>query len=184
VRDHPVMDRGAGVRAVTSGCVLLAVLASAVTVALAFGVGPTPLTVLYAVTVSGFVAVPVLGAAVVRARAGNPVGWILLASGVSTPVAVGGYVYARVAVPAGWPGAVLAGWLDGWLWVPAIVLVPTVGLLLFPDGHLPSARWRPLLVLHLVVAVLLTAGLLFAALCWISRRSRTRRRCPAGWPTR
>ena len=57
--------------------------------------------------------------------------------------------------PAGWPAPSWAGWLDGWPWVPAVVLVPTVGVLLYPDGRLPSRRWVPVLVLDIAVAVCL-----------------------------
>ncbi len=156
------MDRSALLRTLTRGGVLVAALLTVLAVAVMVRT-PDPLTVLLAVIAALFVAVPVVGAAVARARPANPVGWILLASGVSFPLAVGAYVYARTAVPADLPGAVWAGWLDGWPWVPAVALVPTVGLLLFPDGTLPSRRWRPLLVLDLAVAVAITLATLFGS---------------------
>jgi signal transduction histidine kinase len=34
--------------------------------------------------------------------------------------------------------------LDSWIWIPATILPITFLLLLFPDGRLPSARWRPI----------------------------------------
>jgi hypothetical protein len=40
-------------------------------------------------------------------------------------------------------GAVWAAWAGNWVWVPALCLVGIFLLLLFPDGHLPSRRWRP-----------------------------------------
>jgi hypothetical protein len=42
------------------------------------------------------------------------------------------------------PGIEIARWLDQWVWIPASLLPITFLLLLFPDGHLPSARWRPI----------------------------------------
>ena len=50
----------------------------------------------------------------------------------------------------------------GWLatWTPPLFLLPlvTLGFLLFPDGHLPSRRWR-----HL--AWLATGAMVVLALC-------------------
>jgi two-component system NarL family sensor kinase len=109
-----------------------------------------------------FVSLPVVGAAAARAAQANPVGWILLASGVCLPLAVGAYLYAQAAFAPGsrLPGATWAGWLDGWPWVPAIAVVPTVGLLLFPTGRPPSARWRPVLWAGYAVVGALTASVL------------------------
>lgn len=42
------------------------------------------------------------------------------------------------------PTTGVVAWLSGWLWVPSFGLLMTFALLLFPDGHLPSPRWRPL----------------------------------------
>jgi signal transduction histidine kinase len=36
-------------------------------------------------------------------------------------------------------------------WMPALMILLTLGLLLFPDGRLPSTRWRPLPVYSVVV---------------------------------
>jgi two-component system NarL family sensor kinase len=116
---------------------------------------PGPLTLLMAAMAVLVLPVTLVGAAAVRARAGGALGWVLLAGGTALPLATTAYLYARVAVPDGLPGASWAGWLDGWPWIPATVLVPTVGVLLFPDGRLPSRRWIPVLVLDVGVALCL-----------------------------
>jgi signal transduction histidine kinase len=58
------------------------------------------------------------------------------------------------------PGAVPAGgaalWLASVVWLPAYFLLPTVLLLLTPDGHLPGPRWRPALWLSVAAIVLTT----------------------------
>jgi len=76
----------------------------------------------------------------------NPIGWIYI--GVWSGV---GLVFGIAGTYAGWaevrgsalPGATLAGWLANWAWVPIFTVLLTYPFLLFPDGHRPSPRWRP-----------------------------------------
>src|SRR5215210_6733400 len=42
------------------------------------------------------------------------------------------------------PFPVVVAGINNWLWVPAVGVLGTYLLLLFPDGRLPSSRWRPL----------------------------------------
>lgn len=146
------MDRAGLLSGVTSLLVGIAGLLGAVTLIVAVLVAPSALTVGLGVVALVFVAVPIVGAAIARTDPANALGWLLLAAGVHVPVAIGAYVLSRT-------GAIWAGWLDGWPWVPATVLVPTVGLLLVPDGSLPSRRWRPVLWLDVVVAAALVVWL-------------------------
>jgi hypothetical protein len=50
------------------------------------------------------------------------------------------------------PGGRVSAWIIGWLWVPINALLAFVALL-FPDGKLPSPRWRPVGWLNGVMAV-------------------------------
>ena len=94
-----------------------------------------------------------VGALLMRRRPDNAVGGVLsaLALLITLSVASTG-VYARheggSAPPA---GVALLVWFDEWvifLWFGLVgVLLP----LLFPDGKLPSRRWRPVLVLGVAV---------------------------------
>jgi signal transduction histidine kinase len=88
-----------------------------------------------------------------------------LASGCFLPLAAAAYLYARAAFQerADLPAAWWAGWLDGWPWVPAVAVIPVVGLLLFPNGRLPSPRWRPDLVIGVAVLAAISVSLLFGA---------------------
>jgi hypothetical protein len=90
------------------------------------------------------VAFALLGAVVAAHRPENPIGWLFLAIGLSGALGVvsNEYVnYALVVDPGALPGGPLAAWLSAWTWWPAYGLVPIV-LLVFPDGRLPSPRWR------------------------------------------
>jgi signal transduction histidine kinase len=86
-----------------------------------------------------------VGALVASRRAGNPIGWIFVAvgAGLGLLILLGG-IEDRLVV-AGHATSALArvsAWTEGWTWVPLIFAPTTFPLLLFPDGHLPSRRWR------------------------------------------
>jgi hypothetical protein len=74
-----------------------------------------------------------VGALVASRRPRNPIGWLLLLAALS-------YVVGGVSVDS---SATLAAWVGAWVWMAGIGPVATFGLLLFPTGHLPSPRWRP-----------------------------------------
>lgn len=92
---------------------------------------------------------PSLGAWIVLQHPSNVIGWIFGLAGFTGSLTLFTVQYAQyglVTAPGSVPGAILAGWLGYWLWVPAVGLVGTV-CLLFPDGRLPSLRWWPVLVM-------------------------------------
>jgi hypothetical protein len=103
-----------------------------------------------------------VGAVAASHRPGNPVGWVLCSIGLSWGVAhlTSEYAtYALLAVPGALPAAEAAAWIYSWVWVPAlgfIVFLP----LLFPNGRLPSPRWRPFAWLSVLLA---GAGTIMAA---------------------
>src|SRR5580700_5123058 len=77
-----------------------------------------------------------VGALLAWKRPRNPIGWLLSATGVAYAVGVSGTLLAH------FPRTLtLANWL-GWIWLLGIGLCVFV-VLLFPTGHLPSRRWRP-----------------------------------------
>src|SRR3954447_12421159 len=49
---------------------------------------------------------------------------------------------ALVGRPGSLPGGDATLWVASWLWFPGYFLLPTVLLMLAPDGRLPSPRWR------------------------------------------
>jgi hypothetical protein len=96
-----------------------------------------PVLVTYAAFLLAFSTV---GALIASRRAHNPIGWILLGSAIS--YAVGGLSAVPYGTLPGFPPA-LQDWLGTWIWTIGIALAGTFLLLLFPNGTLPSRRWRP-----------------------------------------
>ncbi len=48
-----------------------------------------------------------------------------------------------ITEPGSLPLGALATWLAQWIWAPGFGLILVFLPLLFPDGSLPSRRWRP-----------------------------------------
>jgi hypothetical protein len=102
---------------------------------------------------------PVVGALIASRRPRNPIGWICLADGLLWALIVAGEEYSAygIAIPGSVPFPVtMNALLYAWLWVPAVGLLGVYLLLLFPDGRLPSSRWRPLAWLSGAAIVLLS----------------------------
>jgi hypothetical protein len=108
-----------------------------------------------------FVTFPLVGALIASKRPKNPVGWICLAVGIIwmiMPISSSYGVYGLVVRPGSVPFPAAIGSLGEWMWAPAVGLFGIYLILLFPDGRLPSRRWRPLAWLSGAVIVLVSAG--------------------------
>jgi len=107
-----------------------------------------------------------VGAALAWRRPNNAIGWLLLSVGViaATQVLLTEYsIYGIVGRPSPITGAVFAGWLVSWSWVIEVTFVAVFLLLLFPDGHFPSPRWRGVAWLGGGSAAIAAFGLAFNA---------------------
>jgi hypothetical protein len=95
------------------------------------------------------VAFPVLGWAILRRLPGHRLGWIYLTIGAFEGLNLFSSAYAPWAyATAGghMPLAAELSWVADWAWRPGWTLFSTVGILLFPDGRLPSRRWWPVVL--------------------------------------
>ena len=100
----------------------------------------------------------VVGALVAARQPRNPVGWLLFAMGVFKVVGFLALEYALHSLfwkPGLLQGGEAAAWLWNFVYVPIFLALPVI-LLLFPDGHLPSPRWRWLAALMGVNGLVLT----------------------------
>jgi hypothetical protein len=104
-----------------------------------------------------FLAFPIVGAVVASRRPRNPIGWILLADGLLWMIlaVTDSYSVYGVARSGSVPYPVAIGAIGNqWLWILTVGLIGIYLLLLFPDGKLPSRRWRPLAIFSAVVILL------------------------------
>jgi signal transduction histidine kinase len=108
-----------------------------------------------------FVVVPVVGAYVAARRPGNPLGWIFLVAGLALAIwcFAGAYGYLAFTEHEALPAAGLFAWLESWLWTWSVPLIAGFGILLFPDGHLPTRPARVVAGLSGLMLTLLTFGL-------------------------
>ena len=107
---------------------------------------------------------PIVGLLIALRQPENAIGWLLLAIGFTwffgeALTGYGTYGVAMSRLPADtWTLA-----FTDMLWVPPIGLMGTFTLLLFPDGHLPSPRWRWFAWVCAVVLVVSCVGILVGA---------------------
>jgi signal transduction histidine kinase len=94
---------------------------------------------------AGFGVFAALGSLVAIRRPRNALGWLLAAAALVIAWAPTGDSYAAyVMTTGGLPDAlaVLGAWVQAWYWYPLISVLLIWLPLLFPDGRLPSRRWR------------------------------------------
>ena len=104
-----------------------------------------------------FLAFPIVGALIASTHPKNPVGWICLAVGLFWML-----IFLGDSIPGSGPYPVTMDALTQAIWIPPVGLLGIYLILLFPDGKLPSRRWRPLAWLSGVVMVLASLGITFS----------------------
>jgi hypothetical protein len=134
------------------GCTLAAIAVGAlITEARPVDAGDATLGLLY----------PLVAALVLSRAPGNKVGWLLMVSAVTGPYLLAGEYVVLTGQPEGLLPS-LAAWLSAWGFVPYFVIVALVPLY-FPDGRLPSPRWRPFARVLWGTVLVGTLGAMFRA---------------------
>ena len=104
-------------------------------------------------------AFPLTGLLILRRQPRNTIGWLLV--GIGCVWGVGGFgdnyaTYGLLVDPGSLPGPAVGALVASGIWAPAIGLMGTFLILLYPDGHLPSPGWRPVAWLSGVTILTLT----------------------------
>ena len=105
----------------------------------------------------------IIGAIIASRLPANPVGWLFCAAACTIAVeylSAEYAIYALLARPDSLPAGEALAWLAFWAWIPSIGCI-VLSLLLFPNGRLPSSRWRWLAWLSVLVTI---AGAVWVAL--------------------
>ena len=134
-------------------------LMSFLTVAGEFGPGSGVVVLLGALLLT----FPTVGALVASRRPENPIGWIFCVAGFVFGVGILAEAYANYALhvsSAPVSGARFAAWLSSWTG-PGLLLAAAFLFLLFPDGRLPSRRWRPVAWIVIIGSSLNALGVAF-----------------------
>jgi class 3 adenylate cyclase len=116
--------------------------------------------------VTGLLAIPfaTMGLLLAARRGRNPIGWLFLAAGVMMGFGLFAENYATYSFAlrdSTLPLTDPIGWIQNWVWLPLVAFGLVYPFLLFPDGRLPSRRWRwlawfapaPVAAFALVIAV-------------------------------
>jgi signal transduction histidine kinase len=108
---------------------------------------------------------PLTGVLITRRQPRNRIGWLLLAVGAAWAVSSLADLYVRWALilhPGSLPGGHGVQAFSSASWMPPMALMGIFLILLFPDGRLPSPRWRLVAWLGLFAMVGGTLGITVA----------------------
>ena len=85
-----------------------------------------------------------VGTLIAARRPGHRIGWLLLGGSLAIASAQLTWSYVSYSLRSGapLPGSTVVGWIGNWVPWPALAAFALL-MLLFPDGQLPSPRWRP-----------------------------------------
>jgi len=118
-------------------------------------------------TLATLLAFSVVGAIIASHHPRNTIGWLFCSVGlvVGFDTLARGYAEFSYSGSSGSRSlAETAAWFSSWSWTLLVVVPTTFLLLMFPDGRLPSPRWRPVAwcavlgIIGFVVGYALEAG--------------------------
>jgi hypothetical protein len=117
-------------------------------------------------TLPGFTGLAIVGSVLTSRRPRNPVSWLLLCASLAAAAynaVIETAIYGMITAPASVPSPFIAAFLAQWL-LQGFVILFALSMFLFPNGRLPSRKWRRIVlgvglvsVLSLVVLLLGTA---------------------------
>jgi two-component system, NarL family, sensor kinase len=107
----------------------------------------------------------IVGALIISRHPRHRLGWLYIGSALAMATALFAFPYAwygLVTAPGAVPVALGMAWVSAWVWTLGFAPVVTFGLLLYPDGRLPSRRWWPAAAISAAAIAYLTLGTAFS----------------------
>ncbi|MBA3691571.1 MAG: hypothetical protein H0W82_09200, partial [Actinobacteria bacterium] len=152
------MTGGVRVRlAVTGGVVAVALLLGTLALKAAFGLLlEDDSLVLGMVATVGGCAMAAVGA-LVAARTGNPMGWLLLAIPLGTGISQVAQSLAEHGAPRGAGYVPFTHWLSQWPFFASLILLEAI-FFLYPTGAIPSPRWGWVWRVYVTAGVVTVVG--------------------------
>ncbi len=102
-----------------------------------------------------------IGALIVASQPHNRVGWIFLAASIGVAISTAAFNYVSLSqerFALSLPGTLFVAWLSSWIMIPTLISLVIFVPLLFPTGHVPSPRWRPVAVFGILGICLTSIG--------------------------
>ncbi len=119
---------------------------------------PGPMVLLFSLLILAF---PTVGAVIATRRSENPIGLIFCGAGLVIALQSFALTYADYALfarPGSLPGVRIMAWFSSWITMPVLALAGALLFVLFPDGRLPSRRWRYLIWMATVGSLMVAVG--------------------------
>ena len=109
-------------------------------------------------------AAALVGGLVASRRPKNPVGWFII--GHALCFTLGEFtrqyaIYGALTQPGSLPFARAMAWPPYWIWLPGLILLFSFLPLYFPNGDLPSRRWRPVVWVAVFLAAFVSVFAMF-----------------------
>jgi hypothetical protein len=120
--------------------------------------------------------------AVIAARRRNRIGWLFVTFGLAAALlafAESYFVRGAIVTPGSLAAAQSVGWIAWVLWPSGFLFLCLLSLL-FPDGRLPSPRWRPVALALVISWTGLILNVAFTPAGWPFRASQR----PTPWGSR
>jgi hypothetical protein len=143
---------------------LLNLLIPSMSITKAVGLTNIPEPVAAVVFAALILSLSTVGVLIASRQPQNLIGRIMIVAGFALAAyfLTGSYVELSVALPQGrLPATQWAAWVASWVGIVGFAPTVTFLLLLFPDGRLPSRRWRPVGWLAIAAIVTLVMGSAF-----------------------
>lgn len=102
-----------------------------------------------------------IGSLILGRQPDNRVGWLFLAASLGVAISTAAFNYVSLSqqhFDLALPGTVFVAWLSSWIMIPTLISMVIFVPMLFPTGHVPSPRWRPVAVFGVIGLVATTTG--------------------------